>query len=139
MEPQTQVLHPHSARTRRSRQIVRQGVLVPLHDMRTRGLPEDPPVRCVSSGYMSDGCSCPATIPSAAVKAAWARELDSSATAGDRFFHFAWDREVWLGFGLADGEVRGVYCPAHRAAREGRAAGFEAQHYAPPARLAASA
>jgi hypothetical protein len=36
------------------------------------------------------------------------------------FFHFQWRGERWLGYGLPDGEVRGVYCPTHRAQREQR-------------------
>ena len=65
------------------------------------------PLRCVSSGYLSGGCSCPRTIPAAVVVAAWARELEHAA--GERFFHFAWSGGEWLAYGLEDGLVRGVY------------------------------
>jgi hypothetical protein len=85
--------------------------------MRTR--PSDPPLRCVSSGYLSDGSSCTATIPTGVVTDAWAREK-RAGVFGDRFFHFTWQGEVWLGYGLKSGEVRGVYCPVHSADREQR-------------------
>ncbi len=50
---------------------------------------------------------------------AWRRELERAhGHAG--FFHFRWQDEVWLGYGLADGQVRGAFCPAHRAEREER-------------------
>ncbi|HEX4437659.1 MAG TPA: hypothetical protein VH061_12795 [Solirubrobacteraceae bacterium] len=120
----------------RTRQVGEEGVVIDLRS-RTRG--EDRPVRCVSSGYMSGGCSCQAAVPATVARSAWARELGRAPAPEGRFFHFTWKSEIWLGFGLADGDVRGVYCPVHRAARDGRAAGCEAQHYARPARLAAGA
>jgi hypothetical protein len=76
------------------------------------------PLRCVSSGYLSGGCSCPRTIPAAAVVAAWARELEK--VPGERFFHFSWGGDEWLAYGLPDGLVRGVYCPDHSAERDER-------------------
>jgi hypothetical protein len=78
-------------------------------------------LRCVSSGYMSDGCSCPATIPASVVRGAWTRELDRLGAAEDRFFRFSWRGGEWLAFGLRSGDVRGVYCPAHSAERAERA------------------
>jgi hypothetical protein len=78
-------------------------------------------VRCVSSGYLSGGCSCRETVPTAVVDAAWAREVAHVGSAEDRFFHFACEGEVWLAFGMSDGEIRGVYCPTHRAERDARA------------------
>jgi hypothetical protein len=58
-------------------------------------------------------------IPARTVAAAWRRELEvGGARAG--FFHFDWRGEAWLAYGLPDGRVRGVYCPAHRAQREER-------------------
>jgi hypothetical protein len=78
-----------------------------------------PRVRCVSAGYLSDGCSCRATIPNGVATDAWAREL-RAGVSGDRFFHFTWRSELWLAYGLKDGRVRGVYCPEHRAERERR-------------------
>ncbi len=74
-------------------------------------------LRCVSSGYLSDGCSCPSAIPSSVVTGAWAQVLDGGNERHDRFFRFAWRGGVWLGFGLQDGSVRGVYCPEHSAER----------------------
>jgi hypothetical protein len=85
----------------------------------TRKSPSDPPLRCVSSGYMADGCSCRATIPAGAATDAWAREK-RSGVHGDRFFHFTWRGEVWAAYGLKNGVVRGVYCPEHTAEREQR-------------------
>jgi hypothetical protein len=81
--------------------------------------PSDPPLRCVSSGYLSDGSSCHARIPRGVVTDAWAREK-RSGVFGDRFFHFTSQGEVWLGYGLKSGEVRGVYCPVHSLEREQR-------------------
>ena len=120
----------------RTRQAGGEGVVIGL---RSRAGGEDRPIRCVSSGYMAGGCSCHAAVPAAVARSAWARELGRAPTPEGRFFHFTWQSGIWLGFGLPSGEVRGVYCPAHRAARDGRAAGFESQHYARPVRLAASA
>jgi hypothetical protein len=78
----------------------------------------DSPLRCVSSGYLSGGCSCRASIPSSVVTAAWGVERERGGARGDRFFHFAWRGDVWLAYGLASGRVRGVYCPTHRAERD---------------------
>jgi hypothetical protein len=82
--------------------------------------PLDGVLRCVSSGYLTDGCSCQATIPSSVVSAAWARELELIGAQEDRFFRFAWRGGVWFAFGLQDGRVRGVYCPKHSAVRAER-------------------
>jgi hypothetical protein len=87
--------------------------------MRMRS-PENPPLRCVSSGYLSDGCSCRASIPTGVVTDAWARE-QRAGMRGDQFFSFTWRAEVWLAFGLRDGRIRGVYCPEHSAERAQRA------------------
>jgi hypothetical protein len=75
-------------------------------------------LRCVSSGYLTGGCSCPRRIPAHAVLAAWRRELENAP--GERFFHFAWGGGEWLAYGLEDGLVRGVYCPDHSAERDER-------------------
>jgi hypothetical protein len=77
-------------------------------------------LRCVSSGYLRDGCSCQATIPTSVVTGAWARELEHTPAREDRFFRFAWRDREWLAFGLRDGRVRGVYCPEHSAERAER-------------------
>ena len=114
----------HQARTRHSAQAERTGVVIEMNTLaRTRGSREDRPMRCVSSGYLAGGCSCQHTIPAAVVQSAWDRELGIAGAGADGLFHFAWRGEVWLGFGLAGGEIRGVYCPTHRAAREAHAAG----------------
>jgi hypothetical protein len=73
---------------------------------------------CVWSGV--DGCSCRQTISTDAVTAAWTRELEASVDGEDRFFHFIWEGGVWLAYGLADGDVRGVYCPSHNSERAAR-------------------
>jgi hypothetical protein len=77
-------------------------------------------LRCVSSGYLSGGCSCRSSIPRDVVSAAWAAELQRGGADAERFFNFAWHGGMWLAYGLVDGKVRGVYCPAHRAEREQR-------------------
>jgi hypothetical protein len=78
------------------------------------------PLQCVSSGYLSGGCSCQSTIPSSVVKAAWRDEFKRGGVRGDRLFRFAWNGGVWLAYGLKDGGVRGVYCPSHSAERDER-------------------
>jgi hypothetical protein len=77
-------------------------------------------LRCVSSGYLSEGCSCQATVPSSVASAAWARELERAPAREDRFFSFVWQDGRWLAYGLRDGRVRGVYCPEHSARRAQR-------------------
>jgi hypothetical protein len=79
----------------------------------------DTALRCVSSGYLIDGCSCQARVPAAVARRAWRRELEQGRLC-EGFFHFAWREDVWLAYGLAGGGVRGVYCPAHRSEREQR-------------------
>jgi hypothetical protein len=88
----------------------------------TRGSVLDPdcPVRCVSSGYLTNGRSCGSTIPLGVVHAAWDRESERAGVRRDGFFHFAWEDRVWLAYGLSDGRVRGVYCPEHAAERDSR-------------------
>ena len=76
------------------------------------------PLECVWSSL--DGCSCGASIPIDAVTHAWARALDATGELEDRFFHFIWEGGVWVVYGLADGEVRGVQCPSHNSERAAR-------------------
>jgi hypothetical protein len=76
-------------------------------------------VRCVSGGYLTDECSCRASIPREIVDTAWRRRQGRGFQEG--FFRFAWHDEVWVGYGLQDGSVRGVYCPTHSAERDRRA------------------
>lgn len=87
---------------------------------RTSSLDPGCPLRCVSSGYLSNGRSCGTTVPLGVVHAAWNRESERAGVRRDGFFHFSWDEHVWLAFGLADGCVRGVYCPEHAAERDSR-------------------
>jgi len=81
--------------------------------------PVEQSLRCVWTRHLRDGRSCGSHVPLATVREAWQREL-ARGRAGGGFFHFAWRGEAWLAYGLPDGEVRGVYCPAHRAQREER-------------------
>jgi len=76
------------------------------------------PLECVWSSL--DGCSCAGSIPIDAVAGAWARELDTTGELEDRFFHFIWEGGVWVAYGRADGEVRGVQCPSHNSERAAR-------------------
>jgi len=129
--------HAHGSRPRAPRRLERHGVAVGMNTLsRLRLEHEDRPLRCVSSGYLAGGCSCRSIIPAGVVLAAWARELKLSPA--ERFFRFAWHGEEWLAFGLADGRIRGVYCPTHRAERDARSAGCEARHPAQPAGAAAA-
>ncbi len=97
----------------------------------TRKSVPDPTLRCVSSGYLSDGCSCRSTISTSVVTAAWASE-QRTGVRGDRLFHFAWHGEVWLAYGLKNGRIRGVYCPEHSAARDRRSFIDGPRESAPP-------
>jgi hypothetical protein len=74
---------------------------------------------CVSSSS-TDGCSCRSQIAKDVVAQAWARELEASGDLEARFFHFISDGGVWMAYGLADGNVRGVYCPSHNSQRAER-------------------
>jgi hypothetical protein len=76
-------------------------------------------LRCVSSG-LPDGCSCRSQIAKDVVAQAWTRELEASGDREARFFHFISDGGVWMAYGLADGNVRGVYCPSHNSQRAER-------------------
>ncbi len=74
---------------------------------------------CVSSGS-PDGCSCRSRIARDVVADAWARELEAGGDREARFFHLISDGGVWMAYGLADGNVRGVYCPSHNSQRAER-------------------
>jgi hypothetical protein len=78
------------------------------------------PLRCVWSDHPTHDRHCRERIPAAVVISAWRGELERGYPRGDRFFHFAWRGGVWLAYGLLDGDVRGVYCPGHSAARDAR-------------------
>jgi len=77
------------------------------------------PLSCVSNGSL-DGCSCRSQISKGVVARAWARELEAGGEREARFFHFISAGGVWMAYGLADGDVRGVYCPAHNSQRAER-------------------
>lgn len=96
------------------------------------------PLRCVSNGYLSGGCSCDQSIPIRAVAAAWGRERELGRRQAG-FFHFAWHGGVWLGYGLEDGRIRGVYCPRHSSQRDQRSFVTGTREIAPPAEIALSA
>jgi hypothetical protein len=76
------------------------------------------PLRCVWSG--AEACSCNARVDRRVVAEAWRRELDAGAEGEARFFHFIHDGGAWMTYGLADGQVRGVYCPSHNSQRAAR-------------------
>jgi hypothetical protein len=63
---------------------------------------------------------CPARIPLGVVVEAWWREREEGLLE-QGFFRFLWNGREWLGYGLGDGRVRGVYCPVHCAERDARA------------------
>jgi hypothetical protein len=63
---------------------------------------------------------CAARIPLGVVAEAWWREREEGHLARG-FFRFLWNGREWLGYGLEDGRVRGVYCPVHCAERDARA------------------
>lgn len=115
---------PHQPRAEQHRAPERTGVVIEMsRPARTSGREDEHALRCVSSGYMYDGCSCRCTVPASVAHAAWEYERTLEGNDDDRLFHFAWRGEVWLAYGLAGGEIRGIYCPTHRAAREAHAAG----------------
>lgn len=77
------------------------------------------PLKCVWSGFPGHERSCRSRVPASVVVRAWQREMQLGA-GKEGFFRFSWRSGVWLGYGLSDGGVRGVYCPTHRAEREAR-------------------
>jgi hypothetical protein len=76
-------------------------------------------LKCVWTSHPHHERCCRLRIPAGVVDAAWQEELELNRWQ-EGFFHFAWRGDVWLAYGLADGRVRGVYCPAHRAERDAR-------------------
>lgn len=109
---------PHEARPRRAGELERPSVLIRMNRLaQAREQREDRPLRCVASRHLTDGCSCRATVPAAVAAAAWER-AQGLGEGLDGFFRFAWQDEAWLAFGVPGGEVRGVFCPTHRAERE---------------------
>jgi hypothetical protein len=77
-------------------------------------------MRCVWASQPDNDHHCPARIPRGVVAEAWWHERrDSGVEEG--FFRFLWNGREWLGYGVSDGRVRGVYCPVHTAERDTRA------------------
>lgn len=79
------------------------------------------PLKCVWSGFPGNERSCRSRIPVSVVVRAWHREMQLGGVQ-EGFFRFSWRSGVWLGYGLSDGGVRGVYCPTHCSERESRGA-----------------
>jgi hypothetical protein len=77
------------------------------------------PLQCVWTRHLTNDHRCRARVPARRVAGAWRRELELGVVRAG-FFQFDWRGEEWLAYGLPDGEVRGVYCPTHRAEREQR-------------------
>lgn len=76
-------------------------------------------LRCVWSGHPENHRSCCELIPLRAIEEAWRLRSDLEGER-DGFFHVNWRGGVWLAYGVLGGEIRGVYCPTHRAQREAR-------------------
>lgn len=76
-------------------------------------------MRCVWTNHPQGGCNCEARISTGVVREVWRREL-LERRVPEGFFRFLWDGGEWLGYGLPNGAVRGVYCPAHCAQRDAR-------------------
>jgi hypothetical protein len=76
-------------------------------------------MRCVWTNHPHCDRRCQTLIPAAAVTGAWQRELRERRVP-EGFFRFLWDGGEWLGYGLPNGMVRGVYCPTHCAERDRR-------------------
>ncbi len=112
-------LNPHEVRFRGPAGAGEAGALIELDSLaRARRRRRERALKCVASGHLADGCSCPQTVPGAVAEASWSRRQARGARSMEGFFHFNWQGETWLAFGLTGGEVRGVICPAHRAERE---------------------
>jgi hypothetical protein len=77
-------------------------------------------MRCVWASQPDNDHHCPARIPRGVVAEAWWRERRESGIE-EGFFRFLWNEREWLGYGVGDGRVRGVYCPVHTAERDARA------------------
>ncbi len=76
-------------------------------------------LRCVCTSPDHGGQPCQSRVPVRVMREAWRRELRQGRAKGG-FFRFAWNEEMWLGYGVADGNVRGAYCPTHAAQRDER-------------------
>jgi hypothetical protein len=81
-----------------------------------------PALRCVSSGYLGEHCSCEAQIPRQVVLATWLRAREAAAGPAEGFFAIDWQGATWLSYGRGDGSIAGVYCPTHTRQRATRIA-----------------
>ena len=88
-------------------------------------------LRCVWSGYPGHEHSCRERIPRSVPMAAW-KHCAMRDDMQEGFFKLTWRGEVWLAYGVSDGEIRGVYCPSHCAQRAARGAGQVEAHQARP-------
>jgi hypothetical protein len=77
-------------------------------------------MRCVWTNHPHRDRHCRTRLPTAVAVEVWRRELKDRRVP-EGFFRFLWDGGEWLGYGLSDGSVRGVYCPTHCAERDARA------------------
>jgi hypothetical protein len=74
---------------------------------------------CVWTSHPDHQRDCRVRILAAVVTGAWRSELRGRRMP-EGFFRFLWEGGEWLGYGLPDGRVRGVYCPKHCAMRDAR-------------------
>jgi hypothetical protein len=89
-------------------------------------------LRCVWSGAPGEEHSCRERIPRSVPMAAWMHGATRDGMQ-EGFFQLTWRGEVWLAYGVADGSIRGVYCPTHCAQRAARGTPqVEAQEARPP-------
>ncbi len=103
---------PHELKRRRRGRVPLASVSAGVHEL----------LRCASSGYLGGGCRCHAHVPADVAREAWQRETLLTHRA-EGFFHFLWRGGQWLGYGTADGSVRGVYCATHCSERSARIVG----------------
>jgi hypothetical protein len=76
-------------------------------------------MRCVWTNHPRGDCNCRVRVPIEVVSEVWRRELRERRVP-EGFFRFLWNGGEWLGYGLPNGIVRGVYCPTHCAQRDAR-------------------
>jgi hypothetical protein len=77
-------------------------------------------LRCVWTSHPHSERRCGERVPMETMVKAWKAEKEG-CDMSEGFFRFSWRGGVWLGYGLPDGRVRGVYCPTHTAERDARA------------------
>jgi hypothetical protein len=82
-------------------------------------VPTNEMMRCVWTNHPHCDRNCAERVPEGVVVAVWQRELQDRRVP-EGFFRFLWNGGEWLGYGLPNGVVRGVYCPTHCAERDRR-------------------